>query len=78
MAPADPGIPARHSTSSRSSRRQSSTKASGRDADALESTIRAATTGTPLRSQRVPTGLEDVFIHLMRGATDNYGDGGRG
>jgi len=52
--------------------------ATGRDADALESTIRAATTGTPLRSQRVPTGLEDVFIHLMRGATDNYGDGGRG
>ena len=32
----------------------------------------AATTSRPS-----PTGLEDVFIHLMQGATDNFGDGQR-
>jgi ABC-2 type transport system ATP-binding protein len=45
----------------------------GRDAAALEATLRAAVgAGRDLRLQRVDTGLEDVFIHLMQGATDNY------
>jgi len=49
----------------------------GRDTGVLEATIRAATAGTPMRWERVATGLEDVFIHLMRDATDNYGGGGQ-
>jgi ABC-2 type transport system ATP-binding protein len=49
----------------------------GRDAKAVEAAVAAAIAGTPLRAQRVDTGLEDVFIHLMREATDNYGNGGK-
>jgi len=49
----------------------------GRDAAAIETALREGTAGRSLRWQRIDTGLEDVFIHLMRGATDNYGDGGR-
>lgn len=44
----------------------------GRDAGALEATLRQATQGTGWRMQPAETGLEDVFIHLMNRATDNY------
>ena len=44
----------------------------GHDAQALEATLRAATAGERWRMQRVETGLEDVFIHLMQSATDNF------
>jgi ABC-2 type transport system ATP-binding protein len=44
----------------------------GRDAAALEATLRAAVAAGSWRLQRVDTGLEDVFIHLMQGATDNF------
>jgi ABC-2 type transport system ATP-binding protein len=42
--------------------------ASGRDAAQLERTLRAAVQGTAFVVERAATGLEDVFIHLMRGA----------
>jgi len=41
---------------------------SGVDHRALAESVRAATAGKPLRAERIDTGLEDVFIHLMRGA----------
>lgn len=44
----------------------------GRDADALEATLRGATAGTGWRIAPAATGLEDVFIHLMNRSTDNY------
>jgi ABC-2 type transport system ATP-binding protein len=44
----------------------------GRDAAALESTLRKATAGTAYRIEPADTGLEDVFIHLMNRSTDNY------
>ena len=47
----------------------------GRDGAALESALRAATAGTPSRIEPAETGLEDVFIHLMGQAADNYGAG---
>jgi ABC-2 type transport system ATP-binding protein len=47
----------------------------GRDAAALEATLRKATTGTAHRIEPAATGLEDVFIHLMSRAADNYGTG---
>jgi ABC-2 type transport system ATP-binding protein len=45
----------------------------GRDAAALEATLRKATAGTAYRIEPAATGLEDVFIHLMSSAADNYG-----
>jgi ABC-2 type transport system ATP-binding protein len=47
----------------------------GRDARVLESTLRAAVEGTPWRYAPVDTGLEDVFIHLVREASDNFAKG---
>ena len=44
----------------------------GTDAAALEQTLREATAGTSYRLERIETGLEDVFIHLMQRATDNF------
>jgi len=41
----------------------------GRDAAALEGTLRSA----GCRAEPAKTGLEDVFIHLTEQATDNYG-----
>jgi len=41
----------------------------GRDAAALEATLRSAGG----RAEPAKTGLEDVFIHLTEQATDNYG-----
>ncbi len=45
----------------------------GRDAATLESTLKSVIAGGQWHYERVDTGLEDVFIHLMRAATDNYG-----
>ncbi len=45
----------------------------GRDAQAVEATLAQAAGGMPWRWTRTDTGLEDVFIHLMREATDNWG-----
>ena len=47
----------------------------GRDAALLEATLRRVTVGTDYRAEPTPTGLEDVFIHLMEQATDNFGPG---
>lgn len=44
--------------------------ASGSDHDALEKSVHEAIAGKPLRAQRIDTGLEDVFIHLMGSAPD--------
>ena len=45
----------------------------GRDASALEATLRRAAAGTAYRLERSEVGLEDVFIHLMARSQDNYG-----
>ena len=45
----------------------------GKDAVRLERSLREAAAGDGYRIDRVDTGLEDVFIHLMRGATDSWG-----
>jgi ABC-2 type transport system ATP-binding protein len=44
----------------------------GKDAAALERSLREATAGGEYKIQRIDTGLEDVFIHLMKGAADNW------
>jgi len=47
--------------------------ATGADAEALERTLQSiAPDGYSV--QRIDTGLEDVFIHLMQGASDNWAD----
>ncbi len=45
----------------------------GKDGALLEKTLREATKDSGVTLARVDTGLEDVFIHLMRQATDNWG-----
>jgi ABC-2 type transport system ATP-binding protein len=45
----------------------------GRDAPALEHTLRGATDGSAWRIEPADTGLEDVFIHLMSRSADNFG-----
>jgi ABC-2 type transport system ATP-binding protein len=45
----------------------------GRDAAALEATLRRLSAGTAYRIEPAETGLEDVFIHLMSRSSDNYG-----
>ncbi|HEU5182303.1 MAG TPA: ABC transporter ATP-binding protein [Candidatus Polarisedimenticolia bacterium] len=45
----------------------------GRDAEALEATLRRETEGSSLHIARSEVGLEDVFIHLMRSSSDNFG-----
>ena len=45
----------------------------GRDAAALETTVRGVAEGDGCRAAPAKTGLEDVFIHLTERATDNYG-----
>ena len=42
----------------------------------IEKTLREVTQGTGARFAPVETGLEDVFIHLMQKATDNWGGDG--
>ena len=46
---------------------------SGKDGAALERTLQAFTTGTAWRMEKVETGLEEVFIYLMRHAADGNG-----
>jgi len=45
----------------------------GADAAALETTLRGLARESGVRVEPIDTGLEDVFIHLMGGAADNYG-----
>ncbi|MHA6889110.1 ABC transporter ATP-binding protein [Ralstonia pseudosolanacearum] len=45
----------------------------GADAQALEATLRELAHQAHLRVEPIETGLEDVFIHMMRGSSDNYG-----
>jgi ABC-2 type transport system ATP-binding protein len=45
----------------------------GRDSAALEAALRRATDGTAARIEPTGTGLEDVFIHLMSRADDDWG-----
>jgi ABC-2 type transport system ATP-binding protein len=45
----------------------------GRDAAALEATLRRATAGSDAVIQQTDVGLEDVFIHLMARSQDNFG-----
>ncbi|CBJ44465.1 ABC transporter ATP-binding protein [Ralstonia solanacearum] len=45
----------------------------GADAQALEATLRELARQADLRAEPIETGLEDVFIHMMRGSSDNYG-----
>jgi len=45
----------------------------GRDTAALEATLRRATADTASRIEPADSGLEDVFIHLMSRASDNFG-----
>ena len=48
----------------------------GKDAALLEKSLHEVCTGGQ-KFERIDTGLEDVFIHLMQGATDNFGDGAK-
>jgi ABC-2 type transport system ATP-binding protein len=48
----------------------------GKDGALLEKTLREVTHGSGARFTPVDTGLEDVFIHLMQSATDNWGGNG--
>jgi ABC-2 type transport system ATP-binding protein len=45
----------------------------GKDAAALEATLRRVTAGSPASIQPADAGLEDVFIHLMAQSRDNFG-----
>jgi len=46
---------------------------SGKDAEALERTVRAIIVGPTLRAEKIETALEDVFIYMMSQAEDNVG-----
>jgi ABC-2 type transport system ATP-binding protein len=46
----------------------------GRDAPALEASLRDALAGTGCRAVPAEAGLEDVFIHLTARAVDNFGE----
>ena len=50
----------------------SSLHVTGRDAAALEASIHAASGDASQRWERIDSGLEDVFIHLMNDAPDNF------
>jgi ABC-2 type transport system ATP-binding protein len=47
--------------------------ASGKNAEMLESTLRAATSGTAFRMEKMDTGLEDVFIYMMKKSSSQSG-----
>ncbi|HEY2628246.1 MAG TPA: ABC transporter ATP-binding protein [Usitatibacter sp.] len=51
----------------------SSLHVTGKDAAALEASLREAIEGTPARMEPTQTGLEDVFINLMQKSVDNFG-----
>jgi len=46
----------------------------GKDAALVERSLREACGAGGYTIEKIPTSLEDVFIHLMQGATDNFGD----
>ena len=46
---------------------------SGKNAEALESTLRTFTSGTSFRMEKLATGLEDVFIYMMKQTSENSG-----
>jgi ABC-2 type transport system ATP-binding protein len=46
----------------------------GKDAVALEKSLRESIAGGAYTIAPADTGLEDVFIHLMQGAADNWDD----
>jgi ABC-2 type transport system ATP-binding protein len=46
----------------------------GKDAAALEHSLRTATAAGGFTVAPAETGLEDVFIHLVKGATDHWGE----
>jgi ABC-2 type transport system ATP-binding protein len=48
--------------------------ASGSDHAALERSVRVTIEGKSLRAERIETGLEDVFIHLMGSVQDVKAD----
>ncbi len=45
----------------------------GKDATALEATLRRVTAGSDAVMRSTEVGLEDVFIHLMARSQDNFG-----
>ena len=45
----------------------------GADAQALEGTLRKLAGESGMRADPINTGLEDVFIHMMKRSSDNYG-----
>ena len=45
----------------------------GADAQALEATLRRLAEASGVRAEPIDTGLEDVFIHMMKRSSDNYG-----
>lgn len=45
----------------------------GADAQALEGTLRKLAGESSMRAEPIDTGLEDVFIHMMKRFSDNYG-----
>jgi ABC-2 type transport system ATP-binding protein len=52
--------------------------ATGTDAALLEKSLHEVAGSAGLSVQHIDTSLEDVFIHLMKGAADNWGDAAGG
>jgi len=46
---------------------------SGKNGEMLENTVRTVTSGTDLRMEKMATGLEDVFIYMMKQSSKNSG-----
>ena len=46
---------------------------SGENGEMLESTLRTVTSGTAFRMEKMATGLEDVFIYMMKQSSKNSG-----
>jgi ABC-2 type transport system ATP-binding protein len=46
---------------------------SGKNGEMLESTLRTVTSGTAFRMEKMATGLEDVFIYMMKQSSKNSG-----
>ncbi|MGC9975943.1 MAG: ABC transporter ATP-binding protein [Syntrophales bacterium] len=46
---------------------------SGKDKVLLERTLRSATSGAAFRMEKIDTGLEDVFIYMMKQSSNNSG-----
>ena len=46
---------------------------SGKNGEMLENTLRTVTSGTAFRMEKMATGLEDVFIYMMKQSSNNSG-----